>query len=542
MSESTNPREQAYSDLLHYGLVLLRNHADGDRIALCRIEADHLHNIPTLLREPNERRHEQGKGQTSKIFRTRDGAAVIDVAHAPNRNARVADAVFANDDRMLVTGRGKFVEFWNVNDGTTAFHPLEIPAPDKIRSLTVHPNGKLLGVALGGRLATVDLKSGKLQQSWAMAEERWGFEWFQDGTVQFGRDGTTLWSYGFPGSKTIEAWDHQTGSRKIPALEHGGLVHAVDFSQDGERLASASWDSTARIWDTATGAELDSLPHPDWVHSVKFSSDGRRLLTGCRDGMARLWDLKSRRLVCPPFRHTDEIVDVGFFGKQEEIVMTAGCDSTVRIWETVTGKAMSEFRTPFKQVLQIRVTPDERYLLVSGGGSGVLIFDMNVLAANLQEPIQNLALRTELLAGKRLVAGMELSNLSSEEWLTSWRLLKHVDHQQFEADSQYFSGAVRMPDLKFDSRQESPEPPANSLRWTVLEPGVMKSEGGATLTRQSDGSILSSGENPLHDRYTIVTSSQLTQIAGVRLEVIPDPSFSRGGSGRAAENGNFSLT
>jgi hypothetical protein len=36
---------------------MLRNIAHSDRIDLCRIEAEHLHEVPTLVGEPNERRH-----------------------------------------------------------------------------------------------------------------------------------------------------------------------------------------------------------------------------------------------------------------------------------------------------------------------------------------------------------------------------------------------------------------------------------------------------------------------------------------------------
>lgn len=50
-------RDQAYLQLLHRGLVLLRNCADGGKTELCCIEADHLHNLPTLVGETNERRH-----------------------------------------------------------------------------------------------------------------------------------------------------------------------------------------------------------------------------------------------------------------------------------------------------------------------------------------------------------------------------------------------------------------------------------------------------------------------------------------------------
>jgi hypothetical protein len=58
VSEVAQSRQQAYLELLHRGLVLVRNFAHSGTVELCRIEADHLHNIPTLLYEENEHRHE----------------------------------------------------------------------------------------------------------------------------------------------------------------------------------------------------------------------------------------------------------------------------------------------------------------------------------------------------------------------------------------------------------------------------------------------------------------------------------------------------
>lgn len=54
----TLSRQQAYLQILERGLVAVRNHAHGGMIALCEIEADHIHNLPSLLDEPNETRHE----------------------------------------------------------------------------------------------------------------------------------------------------------------------------------------------------------------------------------------------------------------------------------------------------------------------------------------------------------------------------------------------------------------------------------------------------------------------------------------------------
>jgi WD40 repeat protein len=56
-------------------------------------------------------------------------------------------------------------------------------------------------------------------------------------------------------------------------------VWTVTFSPDGQRLATASDDKTARVWDIASGRELARLPHEDSVSSVAFSPDGLRLAT-----------------------------------------------------------------------------------------------------------------------------------------------------------------------------------------------------------------------------------------------------------------------
>ena len=50
-------RQRAYRLILEHGLVAVRNHAHGGGMELCRIEADHIHNIPSLLDETNEARH-----------------------------------------------------------------------------------------------------------------------------------------------------------------------------------------------------------------------------------------------------------------------------------------------------------------------------------------------------------------------------------------------------------------------------------------------------------------------------------------------------
>jgi hypothetical protein len=82
---------------------------------------------------------------------------------------------------------------------------------------------------------------------------------------------------------------------------------------------------------------------------------------------------------------------------------------------------------------------------------------------------------------------------------------------------------------------------ADSRRtWRVLEPVACTSAGGATLTRQPDGSILSEGKRPEKETCTVVADTGLESITGIRLELLPDDRLPHRGPGRA-DNGNLHL-
>jgi hypothetical protein len=82
---------------------------------------------------------------------------------------------------------------------------------------------------------------------------------------------------------------------------------------------------------------------------------------------------------------------------------------------------------------------------------------------------------------------------------------------------------------------------AESVAWKTLAPTDVTSQGGATLTRQSDGTYLASGTNPGNDIYTIKAPLEGAQFSGLLLECLSDPSLPNQSLGRYA-NGNFVLS
>ena len=77
--------------------------------------------------------------------------------------------------------------------------------------------------------------------------------------------------------------------------------------------------------------------------------------------------------------------------------------------------------------------------------------------------------------------------------------------------------------------------------WQILQANTVESSGGATATKQADGSILFSGERPQTDVYTITAHVKTKSITAVRLEVLTDESLFHQGPGRQ-DNGNLHLS
>jgi WD40 repeat protein len=89
-----------------------------------------------------------------------------------------------------------------------------------------------------------------------------------------------------------------TGKELYKLPGHTAMVNKMVFNHKGNKLATASWDHSVRIWNLNNPYTTPILlnDHNDWVWSVAFSRDDQYLLAGCRDNLIRTWLLDMDRM------------------------------------------------------------------------------------------------------------------------------------------------------------------------------------------------------------------------------------------------------
>ena len=107
----------------------------------------------------------------------------------------------------------------------------------------------------------------------------------------------------------------------------------MNFSPDGQHLASGSLDRTVKVWDAETGQLLETLPDPTGaVQCVAFHPEDDRLLAwGSTDATVKVvnWTTKEIRTL---HGHTSWVEGVAF-SPDGQWLASASLDKTVKLWK-----------------------------------------------------------------------------------------------------------------------------------------------------------------------------------------------------------------
>jgi WD40 repeat protein len=140
------------------------------------------------------------------------------------------------------------------------------------------------------------------------------------------------------GSIYNQIWDLSAQPANI--FGHLEGLKAAHWSPDGERIATASLDGTARIWDAASGESLDTLVHSEGVEDLAWSPDGSRLVTSSQDGALLVWQVDTGTSSELPNPEEYRFSSLGWSPDGDQIVASSRRDLVSVIWDVGTGESI----------------------------------------------------------------------------------------------------------------------------------------------------------------------------------------------------------
>ncbi len=173
---------------------------------------------------------------------------------------------------------------------------------------------------------------------------------------------------------TARVWDGATGALLFPLGGDQGVVLAVAMTPDGRRIVTGSNDNSARVWDGNTGAPLFKLDgHRGAVLAVGITPDGSRIVTGSNDKSARIWDGNSGAPLFVLERHKAPVSAIAITPDGARIV-TGSNDKFARVWDANTGSELRELEHA-SRVTDVAIGTDGRRVATASQDRSVTVWD-----------------------------------------------------------------------------------------------------------------------------------------------------------------------
>lgn len=161
---------------------------------------------------------------------------------------------------------------------------------------------------------------------------------------------------------------------------HSNAVSALDFSPNGNFIATASWDNTVKIWDVKTREEIRTLAgHSNSVYSVVFSPDNTLIASGGADNLVKIWESATGREILTI--NTNRNVLSLSFSPDGKMLAVGGSiininsgipfksefiDQTLEVYDVNTGKMLRRLTSFRREASTVEFSPDGQWLAAAG--------------------------------------------------------------------------------------------------------------------------------------------------------------------------------
>ncbi len=155
---------------------------------------------------------------------------------------------------------------------------------------------------------------------------------------------------------TIKLW-HLDGRLVNTLSGHEDVVNNVSFSPDSQIIASASQDKTVKLWSREGQLLATLLGHQGVVNSVSFSPDGQLIASASTDKTVKLWN-RDGKLLKTLLLHDGAVLSVAW-STDGQTIASGSADKTVKLWNR-DGQLLKTLQGHEDAVLSVAWSPNAK--------------------------------------------------------------------------------------------------------------------------------------------------------------------------------------
>jgi guanine nucleotide-binding protein G(I)/G(S)/G(T) subunit beta-1 len=159
---------------------------------------------------------------------------------------------------------------------------------------------------------------------------------------------------------------------------HLAKIYAMQWSETGPTLASASQDGKMIVWNAVTCLKMNAINLPStWVMACGFSPSGEFVASGGLDNICSVWNLRNGN----PTKVSRELVGHdGFlsccrFIDNGQIITSSG-DHTCALWDIEQAQKIKDFKHHTHDVLNVALNPEKTIFVSSSCDASAVAWDV----------------------------------------------------------------------------------------------------------------------------------------------------------------------
>lgn len=144
---------------------------------------------------------------------------------------------------------------------------------------------------------------------------------------------------------TLRVWDFARVTSEHVLAGHGGDVKSVHWHPSNSLLVSGSKDALVKLWCARSGKSVATMHgHKGTITSTQWNGNGNWVLSSSRDQTCKVFDVRMQAEIATYAGHAADITQACWHPLQEDLFVSGGHDGSLCFW--LAGRSAPQAKVP----------------------------------------------------------------------------------------------------------------------------------------------------------------------------------------------------